>query len=125
MKGTFVKKRTLRNQYGTISKKCIPKYNENNCLEQLKIVHFTGKIDVNEFVHYTYYSHGQLLKRTVEIYDGSKVYENYIYDENNQLTGKRILIIPAGKKPISLHTSIHYYDANYLKDYYFNELVQQ
>lgn len=124
MSGPLLKNRIQRNRYGAIIKKCIPVFDENERLVRVKIVHFNSKIDVNEFINYGYDDEGKIIKRVVKVYDGTKIYENYIY-ENNRLAGKKILVYQPSKEPIIINSSIDYYDINYLKEYYFDEYVQR
>lgn len=122
MNGPVLKNRIQKNRYGAIVKKCIPVFDENERLIRVKIVHFNSEINVNEFIHYGYDDEGKIIKRGFKVYDGTKIYENYIY-ENNRLTGKKIFVYRPSKEPIILNSSIDYYDRNYLKEFYFNEYV--
>lgn len=124
MDGLVLKNRIQRNRLGAIVKKCIPKYDENKKLIMLKIVHYNSKIDGNEFINYGYDEEGKIIKRIVNVYDGTKIYENYIY-ENNRLSGKEASVYQPSKEPIILNSSIVYYDLNYLKEYYFDEHVRR
>ena len=124
MDGLLLRKRILRMEDGLISKICIPKYDEKERLIQIKIVHRNSKIDSNEFIYYSYDdNHGKISNRVIEVYNGTKVYEEYRY-ENDRLTGKKIFI-NKGHERISLNSAVRYYDTNFLKDYYFNEVVKQ
>ncbi len=124
MSGPLLKNRIQKDRYGAIVKKCIPVFDENERLIRVKIIHFKGKIDVNEFIHYGYNDDGKIIERVVKVYDGTKIYESYIY-ENDRLAGKKILVYQPFKEPIIINSSIDYYDMNYLKEYYFNEYVQR
>ena len=123
MNGPLLKKRTLLSYKGRAIKCCFPKYDKDNRLVQLKIVHFYSNIDNNEYIKYAYDEKGRLIKRIVEIYDGTVVFEEYNYNEY-KLAGKKISIQRPSEEPIKINTSIHYYHPNYLKDYYFNEYVK-
>ena len=123
MNGPLLKKRTLLHRKGRVNKRCFPKYDEDNRLVQLKIIHFYSNIDHNEYIKYAYDEKGRLIKRIVEIYDGTVVLEEYNYNED-KLAGKKISIQRPSEEPIKINTSIHYYHPNYLKDYYFNEYVK-
>lgn len=124
MNGPVLKNRTLRNRNGKVMKKCIPEFDENKKLIRLKIVRYHGSIEANEYIYYAYDERGNMIKRVVYANDGSKIYEDYNY-ENDRLTGKKIAIVQASKEPIILNSSIDYYDKNYLKEYYFSEYVQR
>lgn len=123
MDGLRIKKRLLVDKNGNTVKVCVPRYDEKNQIIQIKIVHHNSKIDESEFVNYSYDQWGRVSKRLVEIHDGSKVYEDYIY-EYGRLAKKRIRINLQDEQ-ILLNTSLHYYDADYLRDYYFNEVVKE
>ncbi len=123
MNGTLLKKRALKGRYRRTVKWCYPKYDEENRLVQLKIVHRLDKLDNNEFINYSYDEKGRILKRTVEKYDGALVIEDYKYDDQ-KLTARHITIKEPLKDPIKINTSIYYYHPDYLKDYYFNEYVK-
>ncbi len=124
MSGPLLKNRIQKNRYGAIVKKCIPVFDENERLIRVKIVHFNSKIDVNEFINYGYDDEGEIIKRVVKVYDGTKIYENYLY-ENNRLAGKKIMVYQPSKEPIIINSSIDYYDKNYLEEFYFNEYVRR
>lgn len=122
MNGPLLKKRTLLSYKGRAIKRCIPKFDEDNRLVKLKIVHIYSNINNNEYIKYAYDEKGRLIKRIVEIHDGTIVFEEYNYNED-KLAGKKISIQRPSKELIKIKTSIRYYDQNYLKDYYFNEYV--
>ncbi len=123
MDDNLLKKRILWDPNGFRMKTCIPNYDEQNRMTLLKIIHHKGKIDGNEFIRYSYNDHGKIEKRIVEIHDGTIIYEDFIY-ENEQLKGKEFLI-NKGDEQILLRSSMHYYSPNYLHDYYFHEVTKQ
>ena len=123
MNGPLLKNRNLLSRKGVVTKRCFPKYDEDRRLVQLKIIHFHSNIENSEFIKYTYDKKGRLLKRNVEIHDGTVVFEEYNYNED-KLTGKKIRIQRPSEEPIRINTSIYYYHPNYLKDYYFNEYAK-
>ena len=119
-----MKKRILRNDKGYISKICVPKYDENNRISELKIMNRSDKMFSEEFIYYTYDENGRLTKRLVELYDASKVFEDFIY-ESGQPAGRKVMINSPSGKQIILHSSIRFFDSDYLKDLYLHEIAQQ
>ena len=117
-------KRTLRNDNGVITKVCVPEYDLDNRIVRLKISNKVKGVMKVEYVNYSYDPDGNLLNRLVEEHDGTKIYEKYNYEEN-RLIGKKILLNLSDGSQVHLNTSIRYYDPNYLKDLYFNEIVKQ
>ena len=123
MNGTNLKKRILYGENGLIEKICVPVYNDKNQLVELKIIHRSSKISKNEFVYYSYDQDGKIIGRIVGVYDGTKIYEDWEY-QDDKLEGKKIFINTSHDGQFNLKTSFHYYDEDYLKDYYFNEVVK-
>lgn len=122
--GNLLTKRILRMESGYITKICIPVYDKKNRMISLKIIHQNSAIDTNEVIHYSYDSIGKLSGRIIECYDGTRIYEEYQY-EYNQLISRTVFINMSQQKQVKLHTSFHYYDPNYLKDFYFNEVADK
>lgn len=119
-----VAKRILRNENGVVVKVCMPEYDKHDRIIRLKILNrIRGKFR-KEFINYAYGEHSKLINRLVEAHDGIKIYEEYLY-EDDRLSGRKILLnLPDGKQ-FQLNTSIHYFDPDYLRDMYFNEIAKQ
>ncbi|MCG8307469.1 MAG: hypothetical protein MI975_08760 [Cytophagales bacterium] len=124
MKEGRLKKRILRNEGGFITKMCMPEYNDKGKIVRLNIMNRSRKIYADESIHYSYNEKGDLANRLVETYDGTKVYEEYLY-EADRLTGKKILLNLSSGKQIHLNSSIQYYAPDYLKDLHFYNTAQQ
>jgi hypothetical protein len=123
MDGSLLKNRKLKNQLGAVVKKCVPEYDKDKRLKRVKIIRYRSKVEEAENIDYAYDEEGKLIKRVIKVHDGAKIYEDYFY-KDNRISGKQITIYRSSKEPLVLHSSIDYYDKNYLKDYYFNEYVQ-
>jgi hypothetical protein len=119
-----IKKRILKNENGYTLKICIPEYDGSNRVTRLKIVHRNSNIDKTERVNYSYNDSGMITARLIEVHDGSTIFEEYQYFQG-QLEGRTIRIKRPDRKPIKLQTSVHYYEKDYLEDYYFNEVVNK
>ena len=124
MNGNLLKKRILRMENGYISKICLPEYDQQDRMITLQIIHRNSKINVDEFVRYSYDEENRLSGRIIECYDGTRIYETYKY-EYNQLIGRSMIINMPHSEQIKLHTSFRYYDPDYLQEFYFNELADK
>jgi len=123
MDGTKLVKRVLGNEDGFITKICVPGYDEAGRMIKLRIKNQNSQITSSEFIHYLYDEDNKLIERRIEAYDGTNIYEEYIY-ENSQLTGRKVFINSNSQKQLNLKSSINYYDSDYLKDFYFKEVAK-
>lgn len=112
-----ISKRIMFNDQGNISKIVIPEYDEKRKIKALKILH-TKTSSRQERVFYDYDTKGKVIGKRIEVKDGTNIYETYQYQDADKPTGRKILVNIPGYLPIKLGSSYHYYDKNFLKNYY-------
>lgn len=112
-----LKKRMLINENGLVDKTCIFSYDDQGRISEIS-VNTKGKGDATVNYHYDHI--GNKISRGVVVNGKIRIFEQYNYI-NGKLDGRKIRIMDSGKKNLLLSTSIIYYDADFLKDFYEEE----